>query len=71
MKDRKTWKSRSKEKVMGVGLAFLFSARKQETFTQTGTIRIDHSDAEENPESVSSKCLSEGGGKGPKECMVE
>ena len=36
-KDRKTWKSRSEEKVVGFSSASLFSAVKWEAVTQGGT----------------------------------
>ena len=38
MKDMKTEKSRSEEKVVGFSLASLFSARKWEAVTQGGTM---------------------------------
>ena len=41
-KDRKTWKSRSEEKVVGFSSASLFPARKREAVTQDGTRGIEH-----------------------------
>ena len=37
-KDRKTWKSRSEEKVVGFSSASLFPARKQEAVIRGGTM---------------------------------
>ena len=37
-KDKKSRKSRSEEKVVGLSSAFLFPARKREAVTQGGTI---------------------------------
>ena len=41
-KGRKTWKSRSEEKVVGFSSAALFPARKWESVTHGGTMGIDH-----------------------------
>ena len=40
-KEKKKWKSRSEEKVVGFSLSFLFPTRKWEAFTQGGTKWID------------------------------
>ena len=41
-KDKKTWKSRNEEKVVGFSLVSLFPAKKREVVTQGGTRGIDH-----------------------------
>ena len=38
-KNRKIWKSRNEEKVVGLSSAFLFTARKLEAVTQGGTMK--------------------------------
>ena len=48
-KDRKIWKSRSEEKVVGFSSASLFPRRKWEAVTQGGTRGDRPPDAEENP----------------------
>ena len=42
MKDRKPWKSRSEDKVVGFSSASLFLTRKREALTQGKTRGIDH-----------------------------
>ena len=41
-KDRKMWKSKSEEKVVGFSSVFLFPTRKQEAVTQGKTRGIEH-----------------------------
>ena len=41
-KDKKTWKSRSKEKLVGFSSTSLFPTRKQETVTQGGKRGTNH-----------------------------
>ena len=50
-KDKKTWKSRSEEKVVGLNSASLFPARKRKAIAQGGTIKQQDRppDGEENP----------------------